>query len=475
MLNQLELTPVILCGGVGSRLWPVSRDLHPKPFMRLTDGQSLLQKAFIRAAVLPNVKQVLTVTNRDLFFRIENEYAAVNTTNTATSFILEPFGRNTSAAIATAALHVEQAHGPQSMMLVLAADHLISDQAAFAQAVGKASELARLGKLVTFGIQPNVPETGFGYIEAQGNQVLRFVEKPSLDKAKEYLASGRFLWNSGMFCFTASSMLDAMRSYCPDILEAARACMTKSRVARAKSFAEITLEPDSFSKIPDNSIDYSVMEKASQVAVVPCSIGWSDIGSWSAVGDLSPADSNGNRIDGCATLHAVKDCYIQSNARVVGVVGVSNLIIVDTADALLVVDKSRAQEVKHLYAELKSKNHSAHRHHQTVHRPWGSYTVLEDAPFYKIKRIDVNPGGCLSLQMHHHRSEHWVVVSGIAKVTNGDKQFLIKADESTYIPVGQKHRLENAGEDALILIEVQAGSYLGEDDIVRFEDHYGRV
>lgn len=471
----MRLAPVILCGGVGSRLWPVSRDLHPKPFIRLADGQSLLQKAFLRGAALPGVEEILTVTNRELVFKTEDEFREINKARLATSFILEPFGRNTSAAIAAATLHVAKEHGEETVMLVLAADHLIADQDAFANAVSKATALAQQGNLVTFGIQPDAPETGYGYIEAEGNKVLRFVEKPSLDKAREYLASGSFLWNSGMFCFTAGAMLKAMEQHCPEILSATKACIELSRTAVGKGFTELNLDPDSFAQVPDNSIDYSVMEQSSKVAVVPCNIGWSDIGSWGALGDLSPADDNGNRIDGEALLHDVSNCYIQSNKRVVGAVGIDNLIIVDTPDALLVADKSRSQDVKHLYAKLKAQGHEAHKHHLTVHRPWGTYTVLEEDPGFKIKRIEVKPGASLSLQMHHHRSEHWIVVSGMARVVNGDNELFVRTNESTYIPAGHKHRLENPGMLNLVMIEVQSGEYLGEDDIVRFQDTYGRA
>ena len=471
----MRLVPTILCGGAGSRLWPVSRELHPKPFIRLADGQSLLQKAFLRGAALHGVEEILTVTNRELFFKTEDEFREVNKSKLAPSFILEPSGRNTPAAIAAAALHVAKAHGDDAVMLVLAADHLISGQEAFADAVAEAVVLARQGNLVTFGIQPDAPETGYGYIEAEGNKVLRFVEKPSLVKAQEYLQSGRFLWNSGMFCFKAGSMLKAMEQYCPEILSATIACVEQSRMAEGKGFAQLELDPDSFAQVPDNSIDYTVMEQSSQVAVVPCNIGWSDIGSWNALGDLAEPDDQGNRIDGEALLHDVTNCYIQSDKRVVGAVGIDNLIIVDTPDALLVVDKSRAQDVKHLYAELKAQGHEAHKRHLTVHRRWGTYTVLEEDPSFKIKRIEVKPGASLSLQMHHHRSEHWIVVSGMARVVNGDNELFVRTNESTYIPAGHKHRLENPGMLDLVMIEVQSGEYLGEDDIVRFQDTYGRV
>ena len=473
----MKLIPTILCGGAGSRLWPVSRELHPKPFIRLADGQSLLQKAWLRGAALPDVAEVLTVTNRELFFKTEDEYREVAGTShkgLANSFILEPFGRNTAPAIAAAALQVAAIHGEDALMLVLAADHLIADQAAFASAVAQATQLAQQGKLVTFGIQPEAPETGYGYIEADGNTVLRFVEKPNLKKAQEYLATGRYLWNSGMFCFAAGAMLREMAQHCPAILAATRACIEQASKATGKGFSQIELTPDTFAQVPDDSIDYAVMEKSRNVAVVPCSIGWSDIGSWSAVGDLTAPDCKGNRIEGEVQLHDVNNCYIQSNQRMVGAVGVSNLIIVDTPDALLVVDRSRAQDVKHVYASLKAQGHDAHKLHRTVHRPWGTYTVLEEGLNFKIKRIEVKPGASLSLQMHYHRSEHWIVVSGAAKVTNGDQEIFIKANESTYIPAGHKHRLENPGVVDVVMIEVQSGDYLGEDDIVRFQDNYGR-
>lgn len=471
----MRLIPTILCGGAGSRLWPVSRELHPKPFIRLGDGQSLLQKAFLRGALLPDVEEILTVTNRELFFKTEDEFREVNATGVATSFILEPFGRNTAAAVAVATLQVAQKHGKDAIMLILAADHLITDQTAFAQAVAQAIKLAQSGKLVTFGVQPEAPETGYGYIEAEGNNVLHFVEKPSLKKAQEYLNSGRYLWNSGIFCFAADVILHEMEQHCPEILAATRACMAQSRKAEGKGFLQVELDPETFDQVPDCSIDYAVMESSSNVAVVPCSIGWSDIGSWSSLGDLITADAKGNRVEGEALLHDVSNCYIQSNERIVGAVGINNLIIIDTPDAILVADRNRAQDVKHLYARLKADGHEAHKLHRTVHRPWGTYTILEESARFKIKRIEVKPGGKLSLQIHHHRSEHWVVVSGMAKVTNGDCETLVNTNESTYIPAGHMHRMENVGVVDLVMIEVQSGEYLGEDDIVRFDDQYGRT
>lgn len=471
------LIPTILCGGAGSRLWPVSRELHPKPFIRLADGQSLLQKAWLRGAVLPDVTETLTVTNRELFFKTEDEYRelAAVTGNPVNRFILEPFGRNTAPAIAAASLQVVAIHGEDACLLVLAADHLIADQSAFAEAVAQAMQLAQQGKLVTFGIEPDMPETGYGYIEADGHAVKRFVEKPDLEKAREYVESGRYYWNSGMFCFQAGTMLREMQQHCPDILEAMRACIDKSRTAEGKGYSQLDLDAATFKHVPDDSIDYAVMEKSKNVAVVPCSIGWSDIGSWSALGDLTAPDAEGNRLEGETILHNVSNCYIQSNQRIVGAVGVNNLLIIDTPDAVLIADRSCAQDVKHLYSRLKTEGHEAHRLHNTVHRPWGTYTVLESGERFKIKRIEVKPGASLSLQMHHHRSEHWIVVSGMARVVNGQQELFINTNESTYIPAGHKHRLENPGLLTLVMIEVQSGEYLGEDDIVRFEDIYGRI
>ncbi|WP_175239246.1 MULTISPECIES: mannose-1-phosphate guanylyltransferase/mannose-6-phosphate isomerase [Burkholderia cepacia complex] len=409
----MSLLPIILCGGAGSRLWPVSRESHPKPFIRLADGESLLQKAFLRAARLADVDEVLTVTNRDLFFKTEDEYREVNATGLATSFILEPFGRNTAAAIAAATVYVAATHGEQAVMLVLAADHLINDQSAFANAVEEASLLAKGGRVVTFGIQPDSPETAYGYIEADGTDIVRFVEKPDHAHAQQYVESGRFLWNSGMFCFTAGTMLRELAEHCPHILEAVKACIdvSPSSVSTGGG-AQIRLEPNSFGAVPDVSVDYAVMEKCRHGSVVPCSIGWSDVGSWTALGDLATPDEHGNRVDGEALLVDVKNSYLQSSERLIGAVGVENLIVIDTPDALLIATRSRAQDVKQIYAELKSIGHEAYKVHRTVHRPWGTYTVLEEGPRFKIKRIVVKPGASLSLQMHHHRSEHWIVVSG---------------------------------------------------------------
>ena len=475
------LIPVILSGGAGTRLWPVSREGHPKPFMKLADGQSLLAKTYRRAlAVQTSLEpdgrpaEQLTVTNRDYYFmsRDEQDAAGVNG-----GFVLEPFGRNTAPAVAIAAHVVQARYGSDAQMLVLAADHLIADQAAFERAVGSAIGLAADDFLVTFGVRPSAPETGFGYIEqgaplSGGYQVHRFVEKPDLATATGYVASGKFLWNSGMFCFKAGVFLDELQRYCPEMAAAAAACWAAMQHPKNPDVLEIP--GDLFASVPDLSVDYAVMERSDRVAVVPGDFGWSDIGSWSAVRDLAPADASGNRVLGEAVLIDSSNTYIQGSDRLVATVGVENLMVVDTPDALLILDPDKAQDVKQVVSRLRKSDHEAHRLHRTVVRPWGTYTVLEDSAHFKIKRIEVKPGASLSLQMHHHRSEHWVVVSGVAKVINGEQEILVKRNESTYIPAGQKHRLENPGTLPCVMIEVQCGDYLGEDDIVRFEDTYGR-
>ena len=471
----MNIIPTILCGGAGSRLWPLSRELHPKPFIRLQDGQSLLQKAFMRGALLPGVQDILSVTKRDLFFKIHEEFAELNQQKLRAHYILEPVGRNTAAAIAMSALYLKQLYGGEALMLVLAADHLISDQQSFEEAVKTAAQLAMQDKLVTFGISPDQAHTGYGYIETSGHDVLRFVEKPSLEEAEGYLATGRFLWNSGMFLFKTETILAAFESLCPDLLKQVQRCFDQSKTQSFEGGQQLQLDEASFALVEENSIDYAVMEPAKNVAVVACDIGWSDVGSWNVLGDLTQADAQGNRISGQACLHEVSNCTISSDSRMVGAVGVDNLLIIDTPDALLVADQSRAQDVKHLYSQLKAQDHEAHKLHRTVHRPWGNYTVLEEGSSFKIKRIVVKPQASLSLQMHHHRSEHWIVVSGMAEVVCGEQTFLISTNQSTYIPAGFKHRLKNPGILELVMIEVQSGLYLGEDDIVRFEDIYGRV
>lgn len=471
------LIPLILSGGAGTRLWPISRESHPKPFMKLPDGQSLLQKTFARAAALEGVSEILTITNREYYFKSRDEYQHIkkNLPAVTDTFLLEPFGRNTAAAIALGALRIAETYGGDALMLVLPSDHLIDDQPAFSAAVTQASGLARQGNLVTFGIVPAAPETGFGYIEADGHTVKRFVEKPSYEKALEYLESGRYLWNSGMFCFKAGTLLEQFKKYAPAIYEHAMACWKATRDKAQSNNQMMEIDPDTFAAIPENSIDYALMEKSDKVAVVASHFCWSDIGSWNAICDLTPPDEAGNRLIGEAVLVDVNNTYIQSEGRLVAAIGLDNLLIVDTPDALLIADRNRAQDVRKVVQQLKLMNHDSHRLHRTVARPWGTYTVLEEGKNFKIKRIVVKPGASLSLQMHYHRSEHWVVVSGTASIINDDQEILVRTNESTYIQIGHKHRLSNPGLTDLIMIEVQSGDYLGEDDIVRFDDVYGRA
>lgn len=476
------LIPCIIAGGAGTRLWPVSREAMPKPFMRLPDGESLLQKTFKRAKALPGVERIVTVTNREVFFRTLDEHRALNQeAPVALDFLLEPAGRNTAPAIAVAALHIATQYGSDTQMLVLPADHLIRDQAAFEAAVSAAQTLADQGLLVTFGLLPTAPETGFGYIEKgaaigqDAYQVAGFKEKPDLATAQAYLDGGQHLWNAGMFCMRAGNIIEQLETHAPDVLEAARTCLALSHSKIGGSELQLELESTTFALAPDISIDYAVMERSNSVAVIPCQLGWSDIGSWQAVRELTPGDANGNQCNGETVLHDVTNCYIDSPRRVVGAIGLDNLIIIDTPDALLIADASRSQDVKLIAQELKRQDHDAYRLHRTVTRPWGTYTILEEGSRFKIKRIVVRPGGSLSLQMHHHRSEHWIVVSGMATVTNDDREFMLDTNESTFIKPGRVHRLVNPGVIDLVMIEVQSGEYLGEDDIVRFTDIYGRV
>ena len=472
------LIPVILSGGAGSRLWPVSREANPKPFMKVGGGESLLRRTFDRARRLPGVGDMITVTNREYLFKTRDEFGRGEP---AGAFVLEPFGRNTAPALAMAALFAEEKHGNDAVLLMLAADHLINDQSAFVADVASAEKLAREGMLVTFGIPPDRPETGFGYIEmgaaigaGPGFRAARFVEKPSLELARKYVSSGNYLWNSGMFCFSVGAIIGALAEHQPALLEAARACWKACANRTDLDSHVVEIESDSFGRLPDISIDFAVMEKAANVAVVRAGFDWSDIGSWNAIQELLEIDATGNSVVGEAILVDVTNTYIHAEGRIVAAVGVENLIVVDTPDALLVADRSRSQDVKRVVEQLKLRQHESVKVHRTVARPWGTYTVLEEGDRFKIKRIVVKPGQSLSLQMHHHRSEHWVVVSGTAKVVNGEQTILLRTNESTYIPAGHRHRLENPGLLELIMIEVQSGAYLGEDDIVRFQDNYGR-
>lgn len=471
------LIPVILSGGAGTRLWPVSRQAYPKPFMALADGETLLDKTLLRALRVSGPgAPILTVTGRDYYFLTRDAYARHPAAGARDlPFLLEPVGRNTAPAVLAAALCLLRSHGDDATLLVLPADHLIRDLDAFARAVEQAQALSAAGHLVTFGIPPTHPETGYGYIRrgaplGDGYVVDAFVEKPDSATAAGYLADGLHYWNSGMFCFTARALVDAAREVAPALLDGVEACMAKLDPGTQPT----ELPVEAFSALPDISIDYAIMEKASRRAVVPGSFDWSDIGSWKAVSELDEADASGNRVRGNAIVIDSEDCYVQSERRMVAVVGVKDLVIVDTDDAVLVSDRDHAQQVKRVVEQLRADRHEAATFHQTVHRPWGSYTVLEDAPDCKVKRLVVKPGQVLSLQMHHRRSEHWTVVHGTAKVRVGDEEFLLERNESTYIPMETLHRLENPTGEDIALIEVQCGDYFGEDDIVRLEDVYGR-
>lgn len=480
--NMTLIVPVILSGGSGSRLWPVSREGHPKPFMKLSDGQTLLEKTYRRAANLPGVlkedgkSKMLTVTNRDYYFMSRDELAKANAEG---AFLLEPFGRNTAPAIALAAHRLLKKRGEDVIMLVLPSDHLIGDELAFNNCVQKACDLAEEGFLVTFGITPTGPETGFGYIEQGeaingGSLVKRFIEKPALQDAEKYYKAGSYLWNSGMFCFKAKTFLDELSIHAPEIAVHAAQCWA-AVPDNGNESVYLEIPAPAFENAINNSIDYALMENSSKVAVVPGSFGWNDIGSWKAVRDLATPDADNNRAVGEAIFINSSNTFIQSEDRLVAAVGLNNLMIIDTPDALLVTNPDHSQDVRLVVSKLKELGHDSAKLHKTVIRPWGTYTVLEEGAGFKMKRIEVRPGARLSLQMHHHRSEHWIVVSGKATVVNGEETITINANESTYIPAGHKHRLENKTKNELILIEVQCGDYLGEDDIVRFEDNYGRA
>lgn len=474
----MKILPVVLSGGAGTRLWPVSRRAYPKPFMKMADGESLAQKTIKRAMGVATDQIIMTVTGRDYFFLTRDEYANVGATSDfSLPFLLEPMARNTAPAAALAALYAIQLLGEDVIILLLPADHLINEEAQFQNAVKAAGGLAERGKLVTFGVTPTHAETGYGYIkkgspiDLLGHQVASFREKPDAATAREYYESGEYYWNSGMFCMRAQALLDAMSEHAPEVLQATQVCWTASDSAQQP----VELEPDSFSAHPAISIDYAIMEQAENAAVVGGDFGWSDIGSWNAMSELSASDEFGNRTSGQALLVDSRNCFLQAEKRLVAAVGVDDLVVVDTADAVLITHKTRAQDVKEVVDRLQADDHEATTFHQTVHRPWGSYTVLEDEDDCKVKRLVVKPGQVLSLQLHHRRSEHWTVVQGTATVRIGDETKSVKQNESVYIPVKTLHRLENKTDTDIALIEVQVGDYFGEDDIERFEDVYGRV
>ena len=466
--TNIDICAVILAGGTGTRLWPLSRAAYPKQFLRLHGEDTMLQATVKRLSGL-DIQSSITICNEEHRFFVAEQLREIDKLG---SIILEPVGRNTAPAIALAALTVKD----DPLLLVLAADHVIQDEVAFNAAVIRAIPLAEAGKLVTFGIVPKKPDTGYGYIKrgndiAEGFTVDEFVEKPSLEVAQGYISSGKYYWNSGMFLFRASSYIEELKKFRPDILE-----QCKASVIDVKADLDfLRINKETFESCPAESIDYAVMEKTSHAVVVSMDAGWSDIGSWLSLWDISKKDGDGNYTQGDVILHNTHNSYVKTDGRLVATIGVDDLVIVSNKDSLMVARRDSVQDVKMITELLKIQGRSEWRLSSEVYRPWGKYDCIDSGERYQVKRITVKPGAKLSLQMHHHRAEHWVVVSGTARVTIGDKTFVLSENESTYIPIGVVHALENPGKVELELIEVQSGLYLGEDDIVRFEDVYGRV
>ena len=465
------MIPVILSGGSGTRLWPLSREAYPKQFLALTGDDSMLQATFKRVAPLASAAP-LVVANEEHRFMVAQQLREIGCTPSA--ILLEPVGRNTAPAIAVAALKAME-HGEDPLLLVLPSDHVIADAAAFREAVNSAVKAAEAGALVTFGIVPTAPETGYGYIRAEDGgegvcKVAQFVEKPDAATAEKYLVSGGYFWNSGMFLFRASAYLAELETHCPAIFASSREALTKAKV----DADFVRLDKAAFAACPSDSIDYAVMENTAAAAVLPMSVGWNDVGSWSALWEVAQQDGDGNAHHGDVLARDCRNTLAWADHRLVALLGLDNVVVVDTDDAVLVAHKDKVQDVKHIVAALKQQGRSEPTWHRKVYRPWGSYDSIDMGERFQVKRITVKPGAALSLQMHHHRAEHWIVVSGTGRITRGDETILLGENQSTYIPLGVKHRLENPGRVPLELIEVQSGSYLGEDDIVRFEDVYGR-
>ncbi|MCK4840882.1 MAG: mannose-1-phosphate guanylyltransferase/mannose-6-phosphate isomerase [Methylococcales bacterium] len=467
------MIPVILSGGSGTRLWPLSRSQYPKQFLPLVSEHTLLQETVLRLQGIDSLKGPIAVCNEDHRFMMAEQLREINIPPSA--IILEPIGKNTAPAVALAALAVDS-DSKDDILLVLPADHVIADVASFQKAVKQAEMMAEKGYLVTFGIVPTAPETGYGYIKS-GNKntdvafdVANFVEKPDLATAKKYVDSGDFFWNSGMFAFKAGRYLEELEKYHPDMLKACAESFNSAKV----DADFIRLDKDIFALCPADSIDYAVMEKTDKAVVIPLDAEWNDVGSWSALWDVTNKDDSGNAVSGDVLTVNTENSFLHSSSRLITTVGVSDLVIVETADAVMVASKEQVQDVKEIVEQLKSKKRSEAGIHRKVYRPWGYYDLVDSGDRYHTKCIVVKPGAKLSLQKHHHRAEHWVVVSGTALVTKGDDVILLSENESTYIPLGVVHRLENPGVIPLEIVEVQSGSYLGEDDIVRFNDEYGR-
>jgi mannose-1-phosphate guanylyltransferase/mannose-6-phosphate isomerase len=476
-MANTTLIPVILSGGTGSRLWPLSRALRPKQFLSLTEERSLFQLTLDRLAPLfePGGLQPIVVANDDHRFLVAEQCRAMGVK--PQQLILEPMGRNTAPAIAIAALAALET-GTDPVLLVLPSDHVFEKPKQFIEAVKAALPSAQAGQLVTFGIVPSYPETGYGYIRSaaplqagQAVPVAEFVEKPNSASAEAYLAAGNYTWNSGMFLMKASTFLQELKRFQGPMYAACEHAWNSS-----KTDLDFTrLEREAFAQCPAESIDYAVMEKTDKAMVIPLDAGWNDVGAWSSVWNALEKDAQGNAVRGDTLLHDVQDSYVYAEHRLVSLVGVKNLVVIETADAVLVLAKDRAQDVKRVVDQLKAEKRPEVDAHREVFRPWGSYDSVDRGGRFQVKRITVNPGAKLSLQMHHHRAEHWVVVSGTARVRIGEVESMITENQSVYIPIGAIHSLENPGKTPLEIIEVQSGSYLGEDDIVRFEDRYGRA
>lgn len=467
------LIPVVMAGGTGSRLWPVSRESFPKQFVNFQGADSsLFQQTLVRLDGLEELQAPIVLCNENHRFLVAEQLQALRLDNA--EIILEPIVRNTAPAVALAAFSAIEKH-PDAVMLVLAADHVIQDIPQFHEAIRLANESAKNGCLSTFGILPDRPETGYGYIkkaEKSGSafQVESFVEKPDLETAKNYLASEDYLWNSGMFMFRAASYLEELKMHAPNIFSSCEQAFLASK--EETDFRRIPEEL--FALSPSDSIDYAVMERTAKATVVPLDAGWNDLGTWDAIWDHADKDNQGNASIGDVSLKDVKNSYVHAGSRLVSVLGLEEAIVIETPDSVLVTNMQSSQGVKTIVEKLKQDKRSEALGHNIVRRPWGTYESLAEGSNFQVKRIIVNSGGCLSLQLHHKRAEHWTVVSGTAKVTNGEDVFFLEADQSTYIPIEQKHRLENPGDEPVVLIEVQCGSYLGEDDIERFDDIYGR-
>jgi len=461
------LINIILCGGNGTRLWPISRTLMPKQFVKLFNNRSLFQLTLQRNKHI--CKEHFVISNTEQYFLALDQLEELNYFNT--KFLLEPVGRNTAPAIALACFALDA----EEIVLVSPSDHLVKDEKAYEKALLRAKELAKEGNLVTFGITPTFAETGFGYIEAAGEEVKAFHEKPAADIAQRYVDAGNYYWNSGIFCFQAQLFLEELQKYAPAIYETAKKAYENSvKKISDTTVSMIRIAEKDMQEIPEESIDYAVMEKSSKVKVVEANIGWSDLGSFDALSQEFATDENGNNKNENLIAINSKNNFIYGNERMIALADIDEVIVVDTPDALLITQKGNSQKIKTIVQELKGRESQLHHIHLTAHRPWGTYTVLEEGKKYKTKRIVVKSGKRLSLQKHFHRSEHWIVVEGTALVTIGEKEVLLKQNESTYIPIGELHRLQNPGKVDVVLIEVQVGDYLKEDDIVRVEDDYKR-